>query len=124
MRAVVVFTDESSEHPFAWVLKKGFKHCFVAVDNGEHWIEIDASTGIPTFRAMAESNYELAAYYREHKMTVVETAQEEVQTLFEYSFKRPYIFTNCVGVVQFVLGMGQVSITPYALYKNLMRKSK
>jgi len=49
MRAVVVFTDESSEHPFAWVLKKGFKHCFVAVDNGEHWIEIDASTGIPTF---------------------------------------------------------------------------
>jgi len=120
----VVFHAEDKDHPLSWMLKDGFRHCLVAVDNGEHWIEVDGGAGIPTVRGMAPSDYDLAEYYRNFGWTVVETEQKKRQTMLHYLFRRPCVFANCVGMVQLILGISGLAMTPYSLYKQLLRKEK
>jgi hypothetical protein len=124
MRALVVFHSENSEHPLSWMLKEEFKHCLIALDNGEHWIEVDGRTGIPTVRGMAPSDYDLAEYYRGLGWTVVETQQAPLKTMTQYMLKRPCVFASCVGMVQLILGISGLAMTPYSLYKQLLRKEK
>ena len=124
MRALVVFHSENSEHPLSWMLKEEFKHCLIALDNGEHWIEVDGAVGISIVRGMAPSDYDLAGYYRSFGWTVVETEQAKLQTMSQYIFRRPCVFANCVGMVQLILGVTGFALTPYSLYKQLKRKEK
>ena len=124
MKALVVFHSENAEHPFSWMLKKEFKHCFIAVNNGEHWIEVDGGVGIPIVRGMAPSDYDLAEFYRGFGWLVVETEQAHIQTMTQYMWRRPCVFASCVGMVQLILGMTGFAMTPYSLYKQLKRKEK
>jgi hypothetical protein len=115
-RAVVIFTGVGS-HPLAKWLKPGFRHCAVAVQDGDSpWILIDPAEGVPNFRIMGAHDFDLAAFYREIGETVVETVVKAEPLQW------PLAMANCAGMVKAVLGLrAPLVVTPYALYRRLTR---
>jgi hypothetical protein len=115
MRAIVIFQDASG-HPLSPLLKHGFRHVVVTVDDGRYWIECDPATGTPRFTVMADSAFDLAGDYRKAGLTLVET-ETRTNTLL-----LPLTLSNCVGVAKAVLGITHpLIVTPYQLYRHLAR---
>ena len=75
MNAVVVFCDNGPEgHPLLPYLKPGFRHCFCAVaEKKDYWLLVDAREGVPAVEYLTEASFNLAAFYRESGLTVIET---------------------------------------------------
>ena len=121
MKAVVVFRGDCDDHPLSWILKKGFRHCHVVVNNGESWIEIDGCMGVPLVKSIAPSDFDMATYYKNLGYTVVKTKQEKLKPAITYMSSRPFVAANCVGLVQLILGLNGIILTPYKLYKKLIR---
>jgi len=111
LRALVVFRE--GNHPLAFLMKKGFRHCFVCVENNGLWIKIDFCSGIPSVKYLTESDFDLAGYYRGNGVTVVETSRRESAVTC------PVAVRNCVGMVKQILCINNMAITPYGLYKRL-----
>ena len=113
-RALVVFSPTSGTSDFLTrCLKEGFKHCFVVIDDGSYWIQIDGKAGIPEIEVVTNSDYDLVSFYRGEGYRVVET----------YRRNRPMphlVLGDCVGVVKAVLGVHSWAVTPYGLYKRLL----
>lgn len=116
MRALVVFGDGGSPaHPLAFLLRKGFKHCCVAVVDGDYWIVVDGERGIPTIHVIAPSSFDLAGHYRDCGLTVIETEQRAEPKLL------PLALNNCAGLVKAVLCLKTWAVTPWQLYKFLVK---
>lgn len=116
MKALVVFHDHGS-HVLSPLLKRGFRHCFAAVSNGEYWITIDGGEGFPLIEVAAPSDFDLAAHYRKQGFGVIETEQGSTLP------SSPLVLANCVGIVTTVLCIRSWAVTPYGLYKYLRRAS-
>ena len=72
MKAIVVFCNvEGKGHPLGWMLKDGFKHCFINLQTDNGWVEFDYRIGIPLVRVMAASDFDLNSYYRDLGFTTV-----------------------------------------------------
>lgn len=116
MKALVVFHD----HGIHWLdrfMQPGFKHCFVAVRTDGRWITLDGRAGLPVVEIAAEADCDLAAFYRGEGFTVVETEQ---RIRVPFTIAVPY---SCVGLAKGILAIGApFSITPYQLYKHLMKE--
>ncbi len=116
MNALVVFHDHGA-HCLDRFLKPGFRHCFVAIDDGHCWISIDGQVGVPVLQAVAPTDYDLAAFYRVQGHAVAETTRGTAST------RLPFINANCVGATKIVLGIRAPSVlTPWQLYKYLTRR--
>lgn len=116
LRALVVFRDfKNAQHPLAFLLKKGFQHCFVCVQSEGFWIQIDGGVGVPFIKAVAAADFDLAAHIRGLGFTVVETNQRQSSVTFPFSIR------NCVGLVKTVLCINSWALTPYGLYKYLRK---
>lgn len=113
MNAVVVFHDHGA-HILDRFLKPGFRHCFVAIDDGHCWISIDGRDGVPVIEAVAPTGYDLAEFYREQGYTVAETERGNTAAWL------PFTNANCVGAIKVVLGLRAPSVlTPWQLYRRL-----
>lgn len=112
--AVVVFSGVG-EHPLAPLLKPGFRHCFVVVRDGKGpWILVDPAVGVPRLSVIGLEDFDVAAFYRDTGMTVVETRRADVPHCL------PLTISNCVGIVKAVIGLrAPLVLTPYALYRRL-----
>lgn len=117
MIALAVFHGDS-DHVLARFLKPGFRHVFVAVQNGNYWIMVDGCEGVPVVEVIAPSDFDMAEYFRAMGFTVVETEQRGKAP------GAPLAVANCVGLAKAVLCLrAPFAITPYGLYKHL-RKSQ
>jgi hypothetical protein len=114
--ALVVFHDHGC-HPLDRFLKQGFRHVFCAVAQGDYWIVIDSMAGRPVVKVVAGTTFDLAAFYRNEGMTVVETEGGP-------GIRAPFAFSNCVGMVKAVLGIrAPFRVTPYQLFRFLRRRT-
>lgn len=113
MRAIVVF--KSGDHPLSFLLKKGFQHCFVCVEHNKLWLQIDYGSGMPEIRYLSESSFDLTSYFKDQGMTVVKAVQREKSVTI------PLVIRNCVGTVKQILCINSLALTPYALYKYLVK---
>ncbi len=111
MDAIVCFHDDGSGF-LSRFLKSGFRHCFVAIRNGNYWIVIDGQC-LPLAEVLAPGDFDLAAFYRDKGFTVVETEQRASVP------RGPFVVASCVGLVKIVLGVRLTAITPYGLYRDL-----
>lgn len=116
MRALVVFHGQP-DHPLAFLLRPGFRHCFVCVLAGPepgYWVSIDPTTGPIAVAVECGPAYDLRAYYEELGCTVVETHTCLTPPRW------PFALANCTGAVKAVLGLrAPFVITPYQLYRRL-----
>lgn len=118
MKAIVVFQEESG-HPFSRVLKKNFKHCFVCLSSGPHWIEINMALNVVDVKVMTDSDYDMEDFYRNQGHIVVLTSQRAMRPSKWNILYGTFMVANCVGLVKSILGINTFSWTPYSLYKEL-----
>lgn len=114
MRCLVIFHDHG-DGLLSRLLKRGFRHVFILVDDGTYWIAIDGRDGLPVIRVEAASDFDIANHYRAQGMTVVEAAQAATAP------SRMFAPCNCVGLTAAVLGLSCRAITPWRLYRELTR---
>lgn len=116
MRALAVFHDHGC-HVFDPLLKRGFRHVFVALQNSDYWIRVDAMSGVPEVQVLAAADYDLTGFYLATEgFTVLELETGSVPPL------GPFVLANCVGCVKVLLGIrAPFAITPYQLYRRLRK---
>lgn len=115
VRAWVVFSGQT-DLPWLRVLKPGFRHCYVLMNDGEHWVSIDplsCHTEVTVHHIAPD--FDLPAWLKKRHLTVVPAsvnAREQVAPIGVYS---------CVEAVKRILGLHDFWVmTPYQLYKKLM----
>ena len=121
MKTVISFRGYGN-HPLKWMLKDGFKHTVITIQTGDYWVEIDYAVGVPIVQVMAHKDYDIASYYQEQGYVTVEWEQE-INKQFNFNLFRGNLFVaNCVGLTKALLGLNSWAITPYQLYKRLMKQ--
>lgn len=113
--ALVVFANDCSLRRLR-LLRRGFRHCFVAVRSGAGWVICDPlshRTDLAFVGGMTAAD--LIRWYRSHGLQVIETRIGPAP--LRPAPVRPY---TCVEAVKRVLGMqaGWV-LTPWQLYRRL-----
>jgi hypothetical protein len=113
--AIVVFADDAS---LKWLrpLHKGFRHCFVAVRRGDHWVICNPFSHYTDLDVVCGfTAEELAEWYRHHGLLVVETmAQTPPPRCAPF---RPF---TCVEAVKRALGLRAPWVfTPRQLHRHL-----
>jgi hypothetical protein len=120
VRALVVF--HGAGPGAAWWARgclDGFKHCFIALDDGRYWVVFDGTIGALRLDVTAAADFDLAAHYRSHGLKVVET-----ETRAEPPFW-PLILATCVGAIKRILVIrAPWVLTPLQLYRYLKRREE
>jgi hypothetical protein len=116
---LVIFSDRTELWWLRW-LRRGFRHCFLALNDGRHWITCDPlAHRIELVVQPIEADFDLAAHYRCHGMTVVET-----KTAATPLRCAPIAVFTCVETVKRVLGLHRRRIlTPWQLYRFLTKSA-
>lgn len=114
-RALVVFHDPEGAR-WQWLLKPGFRHVFCVIEAKGNWIMVDARDGVPVIEYLTR-DFDLAGFYREHGLTVIETEQRTEPQ------RTPFVVNNCVGLVKAVLAIrAPLAWTPYQLFRHLRKR--
>ena len=119
-RAWVVFTD-NCELKMLRFLKHGFRHCYVLLHDGKHWIACDPLAHIQEITVpQVPYNFDLPNWLSEQGQTVLPVKKKQAP-------KRPapLMFFTCVESVKRSLGIHKRSIlTPWQLYKYLLKNNQ
>jgi hypothetical protein len=114
----VVFSGEADFLPLR-LLKEGFRHCFVLLRKGPHWVSCD-----PLLNRMEielhdlPGDFDFPGWLRGRGMIVVESAVAAKNSRRPVA---PFPFT-CVEAAKRVLGIrAWWVVTPWQLYRYLMR---
>lgn len=113
--ALVVFCDGTE---LAWLrlLKPGFRHVFVALRDGPHWVTLDPLS--PHMEVVVQDlppGFDLARWFRDRGLTVVETVPDRSRRT-----PAPWAPFTCVEAVKRVLGLhAPFILTPWQLYRRL-----
>lgn len=115
--ALVVFMGSSDLRRLR-LLRRGFRHCFVVVSTAGGWVICDPLSHQTDLDIVSGfSCHELAAWYRNAGMRVIETRVRAAPR--QPAPLRPY---TCVEAVKRILGLhAPWVITPWQLYR-LLRK--
>lgn len=116
-RAWVAFEGRTD----AWwlrLLKPGFRHCFVVVEDGGRWIVVDPVSPFTHVALVTPPGKGgVAGWLAGMGLTVVETAVCRTHTR-----PAPWAPFTCVEAVKRVLGLHAARIvTPWQLYRHLTR---
>ncbi len=118
-RALAVFHDRGSGFWVRLFTRPGFRHCFVALDDGRAWIALDARRDGLHVETVAPAAFDLAAFYRRQGCRVVETQAAAARR--RYRLPAP---VTCVEVARRCLGLPGCRVwTPYGLYRVLRRET-
>ena len=120
MKALVLFKD-STWHPLHFLLKENFKHCFVCVNTGQFWVEVNLIKNVTQIHVVATADYDVEDFYRQSGHIVVSTSQRVMRPSIFNLFYGTFLIANCVGLVKSILGINTFSWTPYSLYKELKK---
>lgn len=121
-KAWLVFKD--GEFRISWMFKKGFSHVFLIINDGFNWIVLSPDTGILTIKILPYPIDKDVIYILSgiKSMTIL-----EVET--EYDDGREKVFARfmpgftCVSIAKYYLGLRWLTITPYRLYKKLLKRN-
>lgn len=113
-KAWVVFTDQA-DLPWLKVLRKGFRHCFVILHDGENWLSVDPlAHRIEAQIQHVQKDFDLPAWLEERGHIVIRAKIHEGQKIM------PVMPVTCVEVVKRVLGVRRRFIfTPWQLYRHI-----
>ena len=114
-RAIVAFHDDA-EGFWPWFFgRPGFRHCLVAVNDGERWIQCDPCHDRMGITTIAGSDFDLEAFYRSAGYRVIETHLRSPGR----GRWAPKEF-SCVEAVKRILGIHDWWLwTPHQLYRYL-----
>jgi len=114
MRAIAVFHDKGAGFWPRLFGRPGFRHCFVALNDGRAWLIADPASRGTEISSEVAADYDLAAFYRDQGFTVLDCATAPQAQPY------PVWFFTCVEAVKRVLGLrGWWIWTPYQLYRHL-----
>ncbi len=115
-RALVVFSGRTGVRWLRW-LKPGYRHCFVAVDDGIEWLTVDPLLHRLEIRASGlPSAFDLAAEYRRLALDVIEVAPAAVPLR-----RAPLGLFTCVETAKRLLGIrARWVLTPWQLRRWLL----
>lgn len=113
--ALVVFADDCSLRRLR-LLRRGFRHCFVAVRSGAGWVICDPLSNRTDLAFVADATAgDLARWYQSHGLQVLATRIAPPPR--RPAPVRPY---TCVEAVKRVLGIeARWVLTPWQLYRRL-----
>ena len=113
-KAWVVFSGQT-DLPWLRFLKPGFRHCYVLLNDGEHWISLDPlSCHTEIMVHHLAPDFDLPAWLRKRNLRVVR-ADITPQTV-----QAPWSVYSCVEAVKRILGLHDFWVmTPYQLYRRL-----
>ncbi len=114
-RVWVVFTDQT-DLPWIRVLKRGFRHCFVLIYDGRHWVSVDpmAHCTDVTVHDVPEG-FDLPAWLAGQGHIVVSARLGR-----EVRRAAPWMMFTCVEACKRVLGIRRRFIfTPWQFYNYL-----
>lgn len=116
-RALVVFSGRTGVTWLRW-LKPGYRHCFVALDDGIEWLTVDPLLHRLEIRASGlASAFDLAAEYRRMSLDVVEIVPAPVPLR-----RAPFGLFTCVETAKRLLGIrARWVLTPWQLRRWLSR---
>lgn len=114
--AWVVFTGQT-DLPWLKIFKPGFRHCYVLLNDGHHWLSFDPLsnyTDVSVHHLPPAFNLPLWMKDRGHKV---------VPARVERSLKpAPWMVFTCVEAVKRVLGIhARFIFTPWQLYRHLTK---
>ncbi|NIA72526.1 hypothetical protein HBA54_28455 [Pelagibius litoralis] len=114
MQAIVVFHDKGAGF-WPWLFgRRGFRHCFLALNDGRAWMVVDPRSNGTEILAEVAADYDLTAFYRLQGFTVMEAEVRAAAGRF------PVWFFTCVEAVKRALGLrGWWIWTPYQLFRCL-----
>lgn len=114
LAALVVFSGQA-DLPWLRLLRAGFRHCFVALNDGRHWVTLDPlSTRIEVTVQPVPPGFDLAGWYRAQGLTVVETRAETPVR------PAPFAPWTCVEAVKRTIGLRDRRVlTPWQLFRRL-----
>ena len=116
-RPVVVFHGDGHGFWPDFMGRDGFRHCFVVVPAGGHWIVLDGTAGSLRVEVGLDIGQSAAAYYLRQGLTIIEFDARKRTVLWW-----PWMFQNCVGCTKAVLGIRAPWVwTPWQLYRHLRR---
>ncbi len=113
-KAWVVFSGKTD---MRWlrIFKPGFRHCYVLLNDGEHWATIDPMSSymeVSIHNLPAEFNLPLWLEDRGHCVVSAPISREPKQA--------PWMVFTCVEAVKRILGVHKRWIvTPWQLYRHL-----
>lgn len=115
-KAWVVFSGQA-DRPWLKFLRPGFRHCFVILNDGRHWLSFDPMLNHIDLRVHdhVPHDFDLPGWLRAR-------GQRVVQAPVDRSRKEPLPLTlfTCVEAVKRVLGLHRFFIlTPWQLYCHL-----
>ncbi len=118
-RALVVFSGSTGVRWLRW-LKPGYRHCFVAVDDGIEWLTVDPLLHRLEIRASGlPSAFDLAAEYRRLALDVIDVVPAAVPVR-----RAPLGLFTCVETVKRLLGIrARWVLTPWQLRRWLLAAS-
>ena len=116
-RAWVVFSGQV-ELRWLRVLRPGFRHCFVALNDGRHWLVVDPLAPFTDVAVLdLPADYDLPDWFRGLGFTVVPARLRRGLTR-----PAPWGPATCVEAVKRVLGLhAPFVLTPWQLYRRLTR---
>lgn len=116
-RVWVAFTGET-ELGLLKPLRKGFRHCFAVMHDGENWISLDPlSNHMEITKHHVPSDFDLPEWLAKRGYTMVETRLDRTKQSMA-----PVLPFTCVEAVKRFLGIHAWHIlTPWQLYRHLTR---
>lgn len=114
MKAWVVFSGHAD---MAWlkILKPGFRHCYVLLNDGKHWITIDPLSNYMDINVQEmPAEFDLPRWMQVRGHMIVPAQIEQLPR------QAPWMLLSCVEVVKRVLGIHKRwIITPWQLFRYL-----
>lgn len=118
LKAWAVFSGRTD---LAWLrmLKPGFRHCFLVLQDGRHWLTLDP---LATYTELAvqplPAAFDLPGWYRAQGLTVV-----AAPIVRGHRRPAPLAVFSCVEALKRALGIhDRWLITPFQLYRHLRRR--
>lgn len=118
LKAWVVFSGQA-DRPWLKLLRPGFRHCFVILNDGRHWLSFDPMLNHIDLRVHdhVPAEFDLPGWLRMR-------GQKVIVAPVDHTRKKPVpvsLFT-CVEAVKRVLGLHRFFIvTPWQLYRHLLQ---
>lgn len=115
-KAWVVFSGQTD---MWWLkcLKPGYRHCYVLINDGEHWLSVDPlSCHTEIIVHHIAPDFDLPDWLRARNFKVVPA------TMTPQTSPAPWMVYSCVEAVKRILGLHKFwIITPWQLYKALVK---
>lgn len=120
-RAWVVFTGKTD---IGWlrILKRGFRHCFVLLNDGSRWVSIDPLAGFTDVHLYhdVKADFNLPAALRLNGYEVIPANLNHKHTK-----PAPVMVFTCVESIKRILGIhSRLIVTPWQLYRHLKAAQK